>query len=397
MRDTADLLKREEPELWQWCRDDSQEQALRESVEVDLLRSTIALPRDAHPRLYEAADAAAKGLGLHLPLHLYQAQRSEDWNASVALSVDAAHIVFQGDLTRHLDDRELQALLAHELGHILLWRIDDQRYLTTLRALQALSHGTDACPVYAVTLSRFQRMTEFFCDRCSLTVTNALESVVSALVKTETGVTDLNPDAYIQQALSVVDSVADPESASDGASKEKTHPETRQRVAGLSLWESDRDQCETRLLAMVRLPRTLDNLDLVDQPELAKSTRLLIDHMLAPEWMRCEATEALARQYFHDYEFPRTPVDSPLSDMMKDFGESLANWVLLDFVTADNELRESALAHALSLAETLGSDSALRESAQRELRLRKRQLQLIIERGIPTNPDTPGSTRQEKD
>jgi hypothetical protein len=51
----------------------------------------------------------------------------------------------------------------------------------------------------------------------------------------------------------------------------------------------------------------------------------------------------------------------------------------LDFVTADRDLEELPLAAALALSEKLGLRDRFAEIAQRELRLRKKQVEKIDE------------------
>ena len=55
-------------------------------------------------------------------------------------------------------------------------------------------------------------------------------------------------------------------------------------------------------------------------------------------------------------------------------------YVLLDFASADRELEDAPLVHAMGLAEHLGLGERMKELAAKEFRLRKKQVQQLNER-----------------
>jgi hypothetical protein len=72
--------------------------------------------------------------------------------------------------------------------------------------------------------------------------------------------------------------------------------------------------------------------------------------------------------------------DPALADDLRTADAAMQDYycfVLLDFVTADRDLEELPLAAALGLSEKLGLRDRFAEIAQRELRLRKKQLEKI--------------------
>ena len=67
-RRTRDLLRLQEPGLWDWFASDRFEQEHAQRVRLELLKSTYRLEEGAHPQLYRLAAQVMEALGLALPL-----------------------------------------------------------------------------------------------------------------------------------------------------------------------------------------------------------------------------------------------------------------------------------------------------------------------------------------
>ena len=140
----GDFLEAHLPDAWQWIHSERFAQDDVEAIRLDLLRSSVRLDRSGHRQTYELADMVAAELSLDLPVTLYQLQNPNGWNAAAMPVTDHAHLLFEGPLLKELNDDELLAVLAHELAHVMLWRIDDHRHRTTLRLLDALCEDSQA-------------------------------------------------------------------------------------------------------------------------------------------------------------------------------------------------------------------------------------------------------------
>lgn len=373
-RDLCDYLRREEPDVWQWCASHKSRDEQAEAVRFELLKSTYRVDRDQHPAVYATADEVVRALGLDVPLTIYQAQNPQGLNASLAFVPGEAHIVLHGPLSARLSPAEFRALLAHELSHFLLWQSWDGQYLTAEQILAALTHDRAADTPHFASARLFSLYSEVFCDRGALEVTGDPLVVVSMLLKVETQLEEVSPESYLRQADEVF-------GRGPATTEGLSHPEAFIRARALKLW-ADRDpQCEAKIQEMLEGRPALNNLDLLAQQRVARLTRRLLDRLLSHRWLRTAPVLAHARLFFEDYAPPEDSCDdAALAEDLRTDDEPLQDYysfVLLDFVTADRDLEELPLAAALVLAEQLGLKERLLELARRELRLRKRQLESI--------------------
>ncbi len=371
-----DYLKREESEVWNWFASHRVRQEQIDAVRFDLLKATYRIDRETKPEWYEAAQQVATDLGLDVPVTIYQAQEPVGLNASLAFVPGEAHIVLHGPVASTLASVEFRALLAHELGHLLLWQIWDGDFLIVDQLLSALTHDPRAETAHFATARLFALYNEIFCDRASLLATGGLLPAVAMLVKVSTGLPDVSAESYLRQADEVFQ---------HGTAKaaDVTHPEAFIRARALRIWSEGDPDADRKTAEMIEGAPALDSLDLVTQQKVAGWTRRVIDAMLAPPWMQSESVLAHCRRFFDDYTPPAAaPVVGELSGEIATNDAAMQDYycfVLLDLVTADRDLEEMPLAAALVLTERLGLKDRFLEHARRELRLRKRQLERIDE------------------
>ncbi|MCO6453958.1 MAG: M48 family metalloprotease [Pirellulaceae bacterium] len=370
----VEWLQREEPELWEWffVRQDFPEQL--DAVRLDLLKTTYRLEQAAHPAVHELARRVSGQLAIDAPLHLYQLQAPAAANAGLAYLPGEIHLVFSGPVLDRLEEAELTALLGHELTHYLLWQVRDGEFFVADQLLAALSLDPTAGAAYAHSWRLFQLYSEICCDRGSLAVVDDPAVTIRMLVRLATGLDRVDAASYLRQADEVVASGA-------LGTEEVTHPETFIRARALRLWVERVEDVERQVAAMIEGPPALDRLDLLQQRQVRRLTRRLLDELLRERWLRTEAVQAQARLYFDDYEWPRAePGDElPAADYQR-CDERLRDYfcfVLLDFVTADRELESYPLAAALRLADQLGLHQQFCQLALKELRLRKNQLAAV--------------------
>jgi hypothetical protein len=377
-RALRDYLRTEERAVWDWYASAKVREDQAEAVRFDLLKSTYRLDREGSGDLYAAVDEAAAKLVINdVPVTLYQAQNPQGLNLSLAWLVSEAHIVLHGDVAGMLTTEELRAVFGHELSHLMLWRGWNGEYLIVDQVLAAITNDAHAQPAHLHSARLFSLYNEIFCDRGALRVAGDLHVVVSALVKTETGLSRVSAESYLRQAEEIF---AKGSAQAEGI----THPEAFIRARAAKLWRENDAGVDARVAEMIEGSPTLGTLDLVARTRVSALTRRLIDALLAQRVLQCEPLLAHARLFFEDYAPPNEAPDvAALAKELATSDKELRDYwcyVLLDFATADRDLEDVPLAAALALAEQLGFKEPLAEIARRELRLRKKQLEAIDER-----------------
>ena len=371
----SDYLKREETEVWEWYASHRVRAEQAEALRFDLLKSTYRIAREAEPTLYEAADDVADQLGLaDTPITIYQAQNPQGINASLAFLPAEAHIILHGTVVATLSAAELRALLAHELGHLLLSTMGDGDLLIAEQVLTAMTHDPAADAAHIASARLFALYTEVYCDRMALHVVGRAVDVVSMLVKVTTGLPEVDAENYLEQAEEVL-------RQGPIATEETSHPEAFIRAHVLRQWQEHGDQATAQVEQLIEGSPGLDQLDLLGQERVTLETRHLIDLLLAPQWLRTDAVIAHARLFFDQYDLAeQKPNSEALRRAIVSADSELQDYycyVLLDFTTADRELEEAPLAQAISVAESLGLSDRFGGLATKELRLRKKQFETI--------------------
>ncbi len=369
-----DYLKSEEPQIWEWYASNRVQEEQAEALRFDLLKSTYRIDREAQPDIYDVTDQVAKQLSLQVPVTIYQSQNPEGMNASLAFTPGEAHIILHGPIISKLSADELRALLAHELGHMLLYTAWDGELLIAEQVLAAMTHDRDADTPHFTSARLFGLYTEVFCDRIALDIVGSPFDVISMFVKVSTGLDEVDPKSYLKQADEIL--VKGP-IKTEGIS----HPEAYIRAHVLQLWHTQDTEVNSRIAELIEGRPALDELDLTAQMRVMRVTRRLIDSLLAPKWLQTDVVLAHAKLFFDGYEPPsKSSKDDQLRAQIEDSDDALQNYycyVLLDFAYADRDLEEAPLAHAISIANSIGLEKRFCGIAGKELRLRKKQLEKI--------------------
>jgi Zn-dependent protease with chaperone function len=113
---------------------------------------------------------------------------------------DAPHLIVNLELAETLDDTDLVAAIAHELGHVQNGTI---LYTTALHYLTSSAAFFVRWVVQPaiMTLQAWSRRAEVTCDRASLLAVRDLEKTLAALVKLELGLdrgSAFNADEYLR-------------------------------------------------------------------------------------------------------------------------------------------------------------------------------------------------------
>jgi hypothetical protein len=363
-------LRAEEPEVWRWACSARAREEHANTVRAELLKETYRLDADAHPELHQRCRTAADRLGLQVPVTLYQSGDGA-MNASLYYLPGEAHVVFAGPVLERLKGAELEAVLGHELAHHLLWALEGGAYHAADRVLDMAINDPRSSASQVQTARLFRLYTEVYADRGGAIACAGLHPAVSALVKTQTGLTEVSAASYLKQA----DEICVPGTLSTQA---HSHPEVFVRSRALRLWCEADAAADAWLASMLQGPLSIGTLDLLGQQALTRLTRRVLAQLLQPAFMRSESMLAHARRFFPDFQ-PDAVRDQSLPP-----GVAAASGahdylavLLMDFAVADRELDDVPLAAALETARWIGVADAFERLVLKELRMPKRQFNKI--------------------
>ena len=359
-------LQTEEPEVWKWASSAQARSEYAEQVRGDLLKETYRLDADAHAELHRCCAAAVQRLGIGAPVTLYQGGDGP-MNAALYFVPDEAHVVFTGPILERLRGAELEAVLGHELSHYLLWELDGGAYHTADRVLSAVEQDPRAEASHLQTARLYRLYTEAFADRGGAVACGALLPAVNALVKTQTGLTEVSATHYLKQA----DEICAPAKLKTAG---QSHPEVFIRARALRLWcEADPEHNEWLATAM-QGPLALDQLDLLGQQRLTAMTRRILSQLFRARCLQSETMLAHARRFFADFKADSAPDDSLGTEVRQSPGtHDYIAYLLADFAAADRELDNVPLAAGIELAHRLGIADTFERIVLKDLALPKRQ------------------------
>lgn len=372
-----DYLKSQERELWNWFASARAQADYTENLRMDLLKSTYRLDAESHPELFVAVEVVKQKLQLDIPVTIYQAQNSPQPNAALYFIPGEGHVVLSGPILTLLNAEEIKSVLGHELAHYRLWQWEQGELHIADRLIQAVGGDPRAAESHEQTARRFQLYTEIFADRGSLCATGDVHPVVAGLVKIQTGLTQVSAPAYLKQAEEIF-------SKSSVITEGLSHPEAFIRARALALWQAQRHEAHPHISKMIEGTESLDNLDLIGQTRLVKSTRGFLEQFLQPDWFQTPAVLGHAKLFFDDFR-PAGAKDFSSLEAFKALDARTREYlcyVLLDFVTVDPELDETPLVAALELSRELEFDTQFEKLAAKELKLKVRDVRKLKEQAV---------------
>lgn len=169
------------------------------------LASSILVGDRQLPHLHRLLQEAARILDLEAP-DLYIQQNPVPNAYTFAMRGQKPFMVIHTALVEILTETELQAVMAHELGHL---KCEHGVYLTLANLLML---ATNALPVWGTMLSQsmqdqmlaWLRCAELSCDRAAFLVSQDPKVIMSVLMKLAGGSPSLAPllnlDAFMEQA-----------------------------------------------------------------------------------------------------------------------------------------------------------------------------------------------------
>ncbi|XP_002509518.2 protease HtpX homolog [Ricinus communis] len=174
---------------------------------LENIGTSVLVSKNQLSELHQLMTEAAAILNLEAP-DLYVRQSPVPNAYTLAISGKKPFVVVHTSLVELLTRKELQAVLAHELGHL---KCDHGVWLTfanilTLGAYTVPGLGRLIAQTLEEQLFRWLRAAELTCDRAALLVAQDPKVVISVLMKLAGGspsiADQLNVDAFLEQARS---------------------------------------------------------------------------------------------------------------------------------------------------------------------------------------------------
>lgn len=374
-RALVNWIRTREPEVWAWHSDAERLSQDAEEVRLSLLRDSYRMDAEGHPELFAEIAAAQAALGLEgIKVHAYQAQGQGGANAGICYLPGEAHLIFSGPILTLLSQAELRAVIGHELAHYLLWQMEDGAYYLADRILHQAAAHPQAESSHGQSARLWSLATELFADRGSYQAAGCLDTAVASLVKTCTGLSQVSGKSYLGQAEEIF-------SKSKPKTDQLTHPETYMRAFALKLWVQEEAGLDAAVARMLEESDGLDDLDLIQQANLAILTRRFLEDHLQPTWFRSDAALAHAKLFFPDFA-PRDAVDESLLPDLLELSKARREYlchVMLDFCAVDPELEDLPLAAAIERARAMECLGHFEKIAAKELKVKAKDLKRLKE------------------
>lgn len=351
-----------------------------EQFRNELLKSTYKFDPATDAFIYDKVALACKKLDLSLPVYVYQAENTDELNASIVYLEQEAHIVFSGNVTSLLNEPELLAVLAHELSHIKLYHVLDSQVEVADRIITAIGNSYTSDPSYFATARTFKLYTEIFCDRSAYDVTEDINPIITSLVKLATGLKEVNPENYLKQAVEIFSK--EQSLTSSGV----THPENFIRAISLQLWRDEAAIADEKIARMIERQCTLDSLDIFQQRDLSTLTRTLLQLMLKPRWMQTTLMISQAKQFFPDFILdPDILLTQSLKEKLESADISIRDYIsylLMDFALVDPELESVPMGRSFWLSEQLQLKDLFDKIVKKEQGLSEKRLKEYKEKAL---------------
>lgn len=215
---------------------------------LENIASSVRVSDRQLPHLYQLMVDAARVLDLEPP-QLYVRQHPVPNAYTFAMRGRQPFVVLHTSLLDMLEPEEIQAVIAHELGHL---KCEHGVYLTlanliTLAAGQIPNWGGLIAQSLQSQMLEWVRCAEFSCDRAALLATQNPRVVMSVLMKLAGGSPKLAPllnlDAFLEQARAYDDIGNDRlgEMLKQAQTEQLTHPVPVLRAREIDRWSNSQD------------------------------------------------------------------------------------------------------------------------------------------------------------
>lgn len=370
-RAVVEHLRENEPEIWRWAASQQTREEQAGEMRALLLRQTYRLDAEAHPEVHEDCRAVLAKLGLDAPVTIYQAADGT-MNAALCFVPGEVHLVLYGPVLEKLSRPERIALLGHELAHYKLWSIDGGAYHVATTILDHALAYPGTANSHAETARVYRLHTELYADRGGAVAAEAPGPAIATLIKTMTGLLNVDADSYLRQAAEL--------EGQNLSSQGDTHPEIFMRAQALDQWWRSDEGLEAWLEKRIRGPLSIDTLDLPRQHEMTALTRAFLARLAADPAAASDAIAAQLKRYFPDWGPAETAAtDEALSPdrfdaPTRDYLVALS----VDLAMADPDSRDAMLVAGARLAQVYDGLEAFRGALKRDLKMNKRESDKLL-------------------
>ncbi|KAA8548233.1 hypothetical protein F0562_004506 [Nyssa sinensis] len=215
---------------------------------LENIGTSVLVSKNQLSELHQLMVEAAEILNIEAP-DLYVRQSPVPNAYTLAVSGKKPFVVVHTSLVELLTRKELQAVLAHELGHL---KCDHGVWLTfanilTLGAYTVPGLGGIIAQRLEEQLFRWLRAAELTCDRAALLVAQDPKVVISVLMKLAGGcpsmADQLNVDAFLEQARSYDRAASSPVGwyIKNAQTRQLSHPLPVLRAREIDEWSRSQD------------------------------------------------------------------------------------------------------------------------------------------------------------
>ncbi len=202
----------------------------RDVARTELLGTAVKVSDQQYPRVWEAAKRAGAALNVRVPVIF--ASPSSSIKVKVLGTEDSPHLIVNLELAEKLDDTELLAAIAHELGHVQNGHI---LYATALHYLNTSAAFFVRWVIQPaiMTLQAWSRRADITCDRAALLAVRDPDKTMQALVRLELGLdkgSAFNAEDYLKSLPDVKKGLG------RFAEVFRSHPYVPKRVQALKLF-----------------------------------------------------------------------------------------------------------------------------------------------------------------
>ncbi|WP_447765509.1 M48 family metalloprotease [Sphingopyxis panaciterrae] len=369
--DLIAYLQREEGHAWEWSASGALMQEVDE-IRDTMLRDTYRLERGGHAEVFEACQTAMARLGLDAPFTLYQANDGS-MNASLVFVPGEIHLVFFGPILEKLDQAELLALMGHELSHYLLWSIGEREHYRASRVFDHALSYPGAKPSHRETARLLSLHTELFADRGAAIAAGGPGSAVAVLVKVMTGLTNVDPEAYLRQAQEL--------EASDGKSQGMSHPEIHLRARALQLWWDDDPDLAGWLDKRLHGRLSIEALDLMGQAKLTRMTRTFLARFMTELEEGSDEIATQLRAVFPDFGAQEELLLDLAEISMERIDDATRDYfvaLMFDLAMADRDATDAVMLAAAKTAAEIGATERLTAALRRDLKWTKARADKLV-------------------
>jgi len=372
-RNVVALLKDNERTIWDWAASQRTQEDQITSVRASMLRETYRLDPAAHQAIHDTCHKAMAALEIDAPATLYQAADGA-MNAALCYIPGEVHVIFYGAILERLSGDEMVALMGHELAHYRLWSLESHAFHVANRILDHALAYPDAAPSHFETARLYALSTELYADRGAALAAANSHTAISTLVKTMTGLTNVDAASYLKQASEL--------DAERTASQGTSHPEAFLRAQAVERWWNGDPELDSWIDARLRGPLSLATLDLPRQHELTALTRKFFIRLLSDSELRSEAAVTQIKRLFPDWDANGPKLgDGELSVNGAD--ASIRDYLVAltcDIAMADRDIRDEVLVAGARMMGRFDGMVNFRDGLKRNLKMTKQAIDKIVAR-----------------